>query len=613
MTKDKHATTLDSFRERRKDVTSALRSLGALASGLGAASLRERIDRDLVQKLEEDRFHLVVVGEFNHGKSSFVNALLGRKALPVGVTPTTAAIHHLTYAEVPNATIVFADKSRKPLPFEEVSSFAVGGSRAGSTNHQSSAASGATDLSSSTVDHLEVGYPAALLREGIVLVDTPGVNDLSHQRADITYSYIPRADAVLFLLDAGQILKESERIFLQEKLLKASRDKIIFVITKWDILSASEQAEALTYAKTQLASLHEAPVVYPVSAENALAGSAGKESGMPELVAYLTNFLAEERGRIQLGNALREGLGVCEVLGKGQLARKRALAMQTDELDRRIAVLASDLQGHSATTEQRRSRVREELASIKTGARKDLERFADELSARLPTVIDEAKREDLGKYLPAFLEDTFKKWGEAQAKELSAQLEALAEKTIALMKDDAAASSAKIASALGTEVKPLDVQVDTLRYDIGVGALFAAGLLGLVFVNLATGLVLMTAAPVLAFFLKDRVDAEYKKRAKEAGPAVIKAAAASIAPRMDEMIDAFGKRLDEWIVQASNELYVGVLEILRNTQTQRRSGEREVGAAEAELEQAEKSLRDSVQTIESLQKSVELRGTPEVS
>jgi small GTP-binding protein len=582
---------LDNFRERRKEVTVALRALGGLSTKLGAASLRERIDRDLVQKLEEDRFHLVVVGEFNHGKSSFVNALLGREALPVGVTPTTAAIHHLTYAEVPNATVVFADKSRKPLPFEEVRSFAVGGGK-----------------DAAAVDHLEVGYPATLLREGIVLVDTPGVNDLSHQRADITYSYIPRADAVLFLLDAGQILKESERVFLQEKLLKASRDKIVFVITKWDILSSSERTEALAYAKAQLAGLHENPVLFPVSAETALAGKQG-ESGMPELLAYLTKFLSEERGRIQLDNALGEGLAVTEVLGKGLHARKRALSMQTEELDRRILVLAQDLQGHQLTTDERRGRVREELASIKTGARKDLERFADELSARLPAVIDEAKREDLGKYLPAFLEDTFKKWAEAESKELSLQLEALAEKTIALMKEDAAESSAKIASALGTEVKPLDVHVDTLRYDIGVGALFAAGLLGLVFVNLATGLVLMTAAPVLAFFLKDRVDAEYKKRAKEAGPGVIKSAAASIAPRMDEMIDAFGKRLDDWVVQASSELYVGVLEILRSAQTQRLQGAAQDGSALAELERTEVELTNAQGSIEALRRSVQVRST----
>src|SRR4029077_2990385 len=118
------------------------------------------------------------------------------------------------------------------LPFGDARQFAVGGGK-----------------SPDDVDYLEIGYPSPLLEERILLVDTPGVNDLSLQRADITYSYIPRADAVLFLLDAGQILKESERVFLQEKLLKQSRDKIVFVITKWDILSESERAEALAYAR----------------------------------------------------------------------------------------------------------------------------------------------------------------------------------------------------------------------------------------------------------------------------------------------------------------------------------------------------------------------------
>jgi predicted GTPase len=74
-----------------------------------------------------------------------------------------------------------------------------------------------------------------------VLVDTPGVNDLSLQRADITYEYIPKSDAVLFLVDAGQPVKESERVFLQEKLLAQSRDKIVFVVAKRDIWDASEQ------------------------------------------------------------------------------------------------------------------------------------------------------------------------------------------------------------------------------------------------------------------------------------------------------------------------------------------------------------------------------------
>src|SRR5277367_4668017 len=116
---------LDLFRERKLDVTVALNDLSEIAGALGAKSLKERIDRDLVHKLEEDRFHLVVVGEFNHGKSTFVNALLGETVLPTGVTPTTAAIHHLKYSDEPEATVVYASGRRDQIPFGDTRKFAV--------------------------------------------------------------------------------------------------------------------------------------------------------------------------------------------------------------------------------------------------------------------------------------------------------------------------------------------------------------------------------------------------------------------------------------------------------------------------------------------------------
>ena len=153
---------LEGFRERKLDVTVSLQELSEVAASLGAKSLKERIERELVKKMEEDRFHLVVVGEFNHGKSTFVNALLGETVLPVGVTPTTAAIHHLKYAEKPEATVVFQSGKRESIDFGDARKFAVGGG-----------------LGADDVDYLEVGYPAKLLEERILLVDTPGVNDLS--------------------------------------------------------------------------------------------------------------------------------------------------------------------------------------------------------------------------------------------------------------------------------------------------------------------------------------------------------------------------------------------------------------------------------------------------
>jgi ribosome biogenesis GTPase A len=570
---------LAGFRERKLDVGVALQGLADIALSLGATSLRDRVLKDLVRKLEEDRFHLVVVGEFNHGKSTFVNALLGENALPVGVTPTTAAIHHIRYADKPEATVVFTSGKKEPLAFEHVRDFAVGGARASALHtHDGSAP---PEPKADEVDYVEVGYPASLLKERILLVDTPGVNDLSLQRADITYSYIPRADAVLFLLDAGQILKESERVFLEDKLLKASRDKIVFVITKWDLLSPAERDEALAYAKNQLARLVRDPIVFPVSAEQALAGGMSA-SGLPELVVHLTRFLAEERGRILLDNALGEGISVISLLEKGVNARRRALSMTAEEIDRRIALLEKDLIGQAGTLEQRRIHIREEVSGLKVGARKDLERFVDEVVQKLPDVIDNAKADELKKYLPAFLEETFRKWAEEEGKEIAGKLEDLAERTVALVREDAHDGAERVGETLGADMKRLDVQVDTFQYDVGVTALVAVGLGTLLF-NLMVGGVLLAAAPVVAYMLKGRVEGEYKKKAKELAPDVVRQVGLKVGPKLDEIIDDFAKKLDAWVVSASEELHREVLEVLRAAKTAREGALHDEDAAKADI------------------------------
>jgi ribosome biogenesis GTPase A len=557
---------LESFHQKRDDVLSTLRDLMNLAERVGARSLSAHVDADLVQKLAADRFHLVVVGEFNHGKSTFVNALLGAHVLPVGVTPTTAVIHHLEYSAEPRADVVYASGKRAPLPFEQVRLFSVGGERA---PHQSSTTAPLphSPPAGEEVNYLEVGYPAELLRDRIVLVDTPGVNDLSLQRADITYSYIPRSDAVLFLLDAGQPLKESERVFLQEKLLGQSRDKIVFVVTKRDIWDEAEQKEALAYIRTELSKLVKSPVLHAVSAEQALEGKAS-ESGVPELLAHLTRFLAEERGRILLDNALGEGIQAATLLKKGIDARRRASAMSSEELDRRIAMIEKDIAGQSRTIEERRAGIREEVAAIRAWVKRDLDRFVDDTSRQIPDVIDSASGDEIKHHLGSFMEKTFTEWAQAETREIAGALETVAEKTIALVRDDAHDVAKRLGDALGGDLKAPDVAVDTFGYDVGVVALATLGL-GVMFVNGLLGGLLTLTAPVLAFYVRGRVEIETKKRAKEFAPQALRDAAATIGPKLDEMIQEFAGRLDAWVVTAGEELHREVIEVLTATRTER--------------------------------------------
>jgi small GTP-binding protein len=580
---------LDAFFARRDEVVAALKGLGDVATALGTRTVRDRVERDLVRKLEEDRFHLVVVGEFNHGKTTFVNALLGGHVLPAGVTPTTATIHQIRFAERPEACVVDTRGNRRPIPFDDARRFAVGG-----------------EASTTDVDYLDIGYPAPLLRERILLVDTPGVNDLSLQRADITYSYVPRADAVLFLLDAGQILKESERVFLSDKLLKGSRDKIVFVVTKWDLLSPDERSQALAYARKHLAALVPDPAVFPVSADSALRGDRAS-SGLDDLVRHLTRFLADERGNIMLDNALGEGLATAQLLSRGVDARRRALQMKTDEIERRIAALEKDLSGHSGTIEQRRGQIREEVAALKTGARKDLDRFVADVCRQLPDVIDSAKPQDLKEFLPAFLADAFKQWAEDETREIATQLEQLAEKTIALVREDARDGARRVAAALSSDARRLDVQVDTIKYDVGVVALMFGGV-ALMAVNLMAGGLLAVAGPaIFAMFARGKIHDEFKKRAKELGPEVMRETAAKVGPKLEELIDEFVKKLDTWVVGAGQELHREIVEVLKATKEAREAGVEDESKAAASVAAQATTLARVTERLETLKAGLKAR------
>ncbi|MBI2897035.1 MAG: dynamin family protein [Deltaproteobacteria bacterium] len=556
---------LADFLEIKYDLLGTLHGLVGLAGEVGSETIRSQIERERLPKLEEERFNLVVLGEFNHGKTTFVNALLGAVVLPVGVTPTTAAIHHIRYAREPTARAVGSDGSARDLRFDELESFVVGG-----------------DGNAQTVRYLEVGYPAEILKDRVTLVDTPGVNDLNLARAEITYSYIPRADAVIFLLDAGQILKESERIFLEEHLLKANREKILFVINKVDLLSASERKEAIDYARANLARIVPEPQIWALSATQACAGDLDG-SGLGAFVQELLTFLQRDRGRILLDNATTDALRYSAALKRNLEIKRRGMQMDAEELSRRIGLVEEELRGRGKALAARQMRIGEEIGAIKGWVRRDLERFADSFAKALPGQIEKASGDDIQKYLGPFIQDTFKAWAEREGDEIGARLEQLAEEIINIVNEDAKEVAERLAKHLGPAAENLELSVDTFAYDVGVFALGAFGMGVMLFANALVGGLLTLAAPILAIVLRERTEKEIRRRAVQMAPGAVSAAVAKVGPRMDEMIDDFGRRLSEFIVAAGEELHRGILEVLRSAREERADASFQLAGKEAEM------------------------------
>ncbi|MEM1415357.1 MAG: dynamin family protein [Myxococcota bacterium] len=545
---------MSDFGEQKGEALARLRDVASLADEIGAKTLARGLRDDRIPRLEEERFHLVVLGEFNHGKTTFVNALLGAPVLPAGVTPTTAVIHRIEHGGAPDAKAVREDGGERVVPFDGLSEFEVGGG---------ALAEG--------VQHLVVHYPAPFLEDGIVLVDTPGVNDLNEARAEITYGYIPRADAILFLLDAGQILKESERNFVEKRLLEKSRDKVLFVVNKMDLLDADEQQEALAYARMNLGKLMKDPKVYGISAEKALEG--GEGSGMEPFLDELRTFLQEERGRVLLDNALEAALRTAQTLRTGIEIQKRALDMEQADLDRRLGALENDLEKSGERMAERRAHIRESLSAVKAVVRADVEGFAKRFGETLPVEIDQSDAKDLRKYLAGFIEEEFRKFAEREAEEITTRLEKVADEAIAFVAEDASRQAERLRDALGSDAPKLDLASDTFAYDVGVFAVGAFGVTLAVLGNFFVGGALALAAPVLAMVMRGRSDRAMKERAKEEAPKVVAEAGGKMAEAFDARIDEFGEKLITFVTQATEETSKSIAELVRAARDAKQEGE----------------------------------------
>jgi small GTP-binding protein len=563
---------------RKASIRAALESLAGAAQAAGLTSTARDIRDTRIPKLEEERFSVVVLGEFNHGKSTFINALLGESVLPVGITPTTAVLTHIAYGPRPTATLVFESGEKQSI--DAASAVALG---------QWLTVDGLTAKRDVAIHHVEVTHPAAILRDRLTIVDTPGVNDINEQRAEITYGYVPRADAAVFLLDATQILTASERQFLEERILRSTRDRLIFVMAKADLLDAAELAETLAFARKHLGAIVAEPAIFPVSAKRALAGKR-EESGLPAFEAQLGATVANERRRLLLDHALGDASRLATFVRQSLAIRRRSLELPLPDLEQRIARAHQRLQNGKKVLQQAAETIRAETAGLKARVRQDLADFAGEFRAALPPEIDKVDGADVRRYLSFFVQDTWKAWVEAEGERIAAELEHLADEVIQVANENVADVARGVSAELGPSDARVEIAVDTLRYDASVFALGALGTTIFFFVNSVVGGLLAAAAPLLAFILRGKVAQEIKNEAKEQAPAAVDRVAAMLGPKLDEFIDSFAARLSEFVAQAGEALARGIAEVLDQTLKQRRDHV-DAGDAQPEVAAVDEQLK----------------------
>jgi small GTP-binding protein len=293
--------------ELLKDERRVLSRLRATLVRLDAAAEHQLALERSIEQLDE-LFLLVIVGEFNAGKSAFINALLGSRVLEEGVTPTTSQINVLQHGDIverfvrePNLHVITA--------------------------------------------------PSPLLRQ-IHIVDTPGTNAIIRKHERITSDFVPRSDLVLFVTSADRPFTESERAFLEQ--VRGWGKKIIVVINKIDILETAADVNAVRafVADNARVLLGFMPEIFPVSAKLALRAKQGEprawaSSGFEALEHYIATAL-DAPGRIHLKLLNPLGVGASLTERHAAVVRERLGLLKGDfetleEVERQLSVYQSDL------------------------------------------------------------------------------------------------------------------------------------------------------------------------------------------------------------------------------------------------------------------------------
>jgi GTPase SAR1 family protein len=388
---------------------------------------------ELKEKIQNNVFNLVVLGQFKRGKTTLINALLGEEILPTAVVPLTSIATILKYGEIQDIKVYFNDGRVIEIAPESLPLYVT---EKGNPKNEKN------------VQEVIVTYPSPYLKDGVRLIDTPGVGSIYQHNTDVAYQYLPKSDAALFILSVDQPIGQAELEFLKD--VKEYSHRIFFLQNKADYVDSEDLNESISFSKKIIEECMGRDVkIYPLSAKLALDS---KLSGSKELLekSYLTDFenrlntfLMEEKGKVLL-------LSVSNTL-------LRILSKATFELElemRSLTTPIDELKVKIATFEKKKKEVLEQKQDfdilldgevnrlVKRGLDEDLDEFKKELTAVLSKKMESFYKEnsslpsrELNSALEEFVKDEVKNaynnWWAKEDGKLASAFEAICSRFIA--------------------------------------------------------------------------------------------------------------------------------------------------------------------------------------
>ena len=329
-----------------------LTTLARLARELHAGDVEREVSA-LAERVAEARFHVAVLGQFKRGKSSLINALVGRSILPTGIAPITAIPTVVRYAKRLTARIQFGAHEWTDVDPAELERFV-------SEQFNPENRLGVTGV--------EVGVPVELLASGMCLVDTPGVGSVFAGNTAATQAFLPHVDVALILIGVDPPLTADE-LSLVETVAKQA-PVVLVALNKADRFRQPERLEAAAFAERALTARLARTVgpVFHVSAAEQLRGVRGDRSGAEgdgwDALTSTLSALQRDAGLSLVRQAYKRGVErVIRRLGAEIEERRAVLTQPIEQSEQRVALLKAvldDIGGrlgelaHVLTAEQER-------------------------------------------------------------------------------------------------------------------------------------------------------------------------------------------------------------------------------------------------------------------
>ena len=392
---------LDRFNQKRQAIVMCYSTLCSMAKTFNSKHIEDQVQASL-ESLRQDNFNIVVVGEFSRGKSTFINALLGKKVLPAATKPTTTMINKISYGDENKFVLHFRDGNGSKEVDETEFYKIVAEKEPDYEDDQEMDRYKDRIKWLQSIEYADIKYPIPICKEGVEIIDTPGTNDLDIHREEVTFNFLPKADVALFLLSATQILSKSEMQFLKERIIGNQIKNIFIIINFKDKLNQEQEKEdaVMLYAKEHLKEYLPNPKLFLVSGKQALNFKRHKngesvknlqisdlhESGFVELEQKMSDYLINERSNIKLQKHVDRGhILIDEFLNTIIKVRLNAVGLTAIQLENKIKETKPRFEKTKSDARKIIEALRVKLTSLEadliTIYRNDLEKIAVEANS----------------------------------------------------------------------------------------------------------------------------------------------------------------------------------------------------------------------------------------